>query len=124
MTEEKTTFSLAKNSQIYANQLIIFTSKGTYLNNKGTIAVAANKCNMGNISTKAEHISNKYTISAYGAIEDDKYNISSAINITTKHLINHQNAGIKASEGIVTLETYKGKGYFDENIKQYFHKVN
>lgn len=76
------------------------------------------------MSIKAERISNKHTIAAYGAIEDDEYTIPSAINITTKHLINHQDAGIKASEGIVTLETYKGKGYFDENIKQYFHKVN
>ncbi|WP_081932904.1 filamentous hemagglutinin N-terminal domain-containing protein [Candidatus Arsenophonus nilaparvatae] len=124
LAEEKTTFSLAKNSQIYANQLRIFTSKGTYLNNKGTIAVAANKWDIGNMSIKAERISNKHTIAAYGAIEDDEYTIPSTINITTKHLINHQDSGIEASEGSVTLETYKGNGYFNKNIKQYFHKVN
>ncbi|MDR5612724.1 MAG: hypothetical protein RAM36_06980, partial [Arsenophonus sp.] len=57
-------------------------------------------------------------------IQDKAYTLPSSINSTTKHLINHQDAGIKASEGIVTLDTYKGKGYFDKNIKQKFYKLN
>lgn len=121
---EKTTFSLEKNSQIHANQLRIFTSERTYLNNNGAITVAANKQDIGNLSIKADHIANKHIIAAYGTIENNKNIIPSSINITTKHLINHQDAGIKASEGIVTLETYKRKGYFDINIKKVFSKIN
>lgn len=124
LTGDKSTFVLAKNSYIYANQLRIFTSKNSYLNNKGTIGVVANKAEIGVISIKADNIANKHIISALGTIKDNEYTIPSSINITTKHLINHQDAGIKASEGIVTLETYKGKGYFDENIKQKFYKLN
>ncbi|WGL99559.1 filamentous hemagglutinin N-terminal domain-containing protein [Arsenophonus sp. aPb] len=102
---EKTTFTLEKNSQIHANQLRIFTSEGAYLNNNGAITVVANKEDIGDMSIKADHIINKHIIAAYGTIEDNEYTIPSSINIKTKHLINHQDAGIKASEGIVTLET-------------------
>lgn len=109
LTGDKTTFVLAENSYIYANQLRIFTSKNSYLNNKGTIGVVANKAEIGVISIKADNISNKHIISALGVIKDNEYIIPSSINITTKHLINHQDAGIKASEGIVTLETYSKK---------------
>ncbi|WP_063655581.1 hypothetical protein [Candidatus Arsenophonus triatominarum] len=124
LTGDKTTFVLAENSYIFANQLKIFTSKNSYLNNKGTIDVVANKEEIGVMSIKADYISNKHIIFALGATKDNEYIIPSSINITTKHLINHQDAGIKASEGSVTLETYKGKGYFDKNIKQKFYKLN
>lgn len=124
LTGDKTKFVLVENSQIHANQLNIFMSKNSYLNNKGAIVVDADKKNIGNMSIKADHIANKNIIAAYGVIEDNKHTIPSSINITAKHLVNHQDAGIEASEGIVTHETYKGTGDFNKNIKQYFFKLN
>ncbi|WP_147392338.1 hypothetical protein [Arsenophonus endosymbiont of Aleurodicus floccissimus] len=97
LTGDKTTFVLTENSYIYANQLRIFIRKNSYLNNKGTIDVVANKEEIGVMSIKADSISNKHIISALGAIKDNEYIIPSSINITTKHLINHQDADIKAS---------------------------
>lgn len=119
---DKTAFILAKNSQIHANELNIFTSKGSHLNNNGAIIVIANQYGTGDMSIKADRISNKRIIAAYSTIKDNEYNFPSSINITTKHLINQEDAGIKAVEGIVKLETYKGKGYFDKSIKQNFTK--
>ncbi|HGJ5882429.1 filamentous hemagglutinin N-terminal domain-containing protein [Arsenophonus sp.] len=77
LTGDKITVVLAENSYIYANQLRIFTSKNSYLNNKGTIGVVANKAEIGVISIKADNIYNKHIISALGVIKDNQYIIPS-----------------------------------------------
>ncbi|MFW0013935.1 MAG: filamentous hemagglutinin N-terminal domain-containing protein [Arsenophonus endosymbiont of Dermacentor nuttalli] len=106
---EKTKFTLEKNSQIHANKLRTITSNSSYLNNKGQLSLPP-MTNMKVICIlKQDRISNKHIITAYETIKHNEYSMPSLINLTAKHLINNQDAGIEASEGIVTFETYQGE---------------